>query len=84
MFLLLSVNDRRLMGTRGLNHGVANAILGLVVAVTVMLGVSNVAKALAATLGLQPPGEQRLLLWSIGLTVAGAFPVWRFARRLRV
>jgi Mn2+/Fe2+ NRAMP family transporter len=83
VFLLLCVNDRRLMKGDGLNGAVANGILGAVVAVAVMLGVNNVAKALVATFGLEPPGEGRLLFWSASLALAGALPVWRRALRLR-
>ena len=83
VFLLLCVNDRRLMKGAGLNGAVANGVLGAVVAVAVMLGVNNVAKALVATFGLEPPGEGRLLFWSVCIALAGAFPVWRRAWRLR-
>jgi len=83
VFLLLSVNDRRLVGLDGLNGAPANAALGVVVAITVMLGLNNVAKALVAAFGLNPPGEQALLLLSVGVAVAGAVPVWRRVRRLR-
>jgi len=83
VFLLLCVNDRRLMGRDGLNGALANAVLGAVVAVTVLLGVNNVAKALVAAFGVDPPGEQRLLFWSVCLVIAGALPVWGRARQLR-
>jgi Mn2+/Fe2+ NRAMP family transporter len=84
VFLLLCVNDRKLMKRDGLNRAWSNALLGTVVAGTVMLGVNNVTKALAATFGLEPPGQRRLLFWSISLALAGALPLWRHARRLRV
>jgi Mn2+/Fe2+ NRAMP family transporter len=83
VFLLLAVNDRALMGSRGLNGAFANAWLGLVVAVTVALGVASLARALAVVTASDPPGPRRLLLWSVGLVVAGALPLWRRARRLR-
>ena len=83
VFLLLCVNDRRLMTKEGLNGAPANAVLGAVVAVAVMLGVNNVAKALVNAFGLEPPGEGRLLFWSVCLAIAGALPVWRRARQLR-
>jgi Mn2+/Fe2+ NRAMP family transporter len=83
VFLLLSVNDRRLVGREGLNGAAANATLGAVVATTVMLGLNSVAKALVAAFGWTPPGEMVVLLSSIVLAGAGAVPVWRRARRLR-
>jgi len=67
----------------GLNGVPGNAALGAVVAITVMLGLNNVAKALVAAFGLTPPSEQALLLGSVGVAVVGAVPVWRRVRRLR-
>jgi Mn2+/Fe2+ NRAMP family transporter len=83
VFLLLSVNDRRLVGTDGLNGAPANVALAAVVAITVVLGLTNVVKALAATFGLALPGEVPLLVSSVVLSAGGAVPVWRRARRLR-
>jgi Mn2+/Fe2+ NRAMP family transporter len=51
VFLLLVVNDRGLMGERGVNGGLANALMGPVVAATVVLGVSGVVRAGAQVLG---------------------------------
>jgi hypothetical protein len=83
VFLLLSVNDRRLLRRDGLNGVPGNVALGAVVAMTVMLGLNNVAKALVAAFGLTPPGERTLLVVSVGLAAAGAIPVWRRVRLLR-
>jgi Mn2+/Fe2+ NRAMP family transporter len=51
IFLFLTVNDRKLMGEDGVNRWYANVALGAVVVVTLVLGATNVAKAVAATLG---------------------------------
>jgi Mn2+/Fe2+ NRAMP family transporter len=83
VFLLLSVNDRRLVGRDGLNGSRANVALGAVVAITVMLGLNNIAKAMVGAFGWTPPGERLLLFSSIVLAAVGAVPVWRRARRLR-
>jgi Mn2+/Fe2+ NRAMP family transporter len=84
IFLLLAVNDRGLMG-RELNGAAANTLLGIVAAVTLVLGVNNVTKALASALKLSHPGELRLLLWSSGVALLAAGPVVRrlLARRSR-
>jgi Mn2+/Fe2+ NRAMP family transporter len=82
IFLFLALNDRRLMA-RETNSGPANALLGLVVAVTLLLGLSSVARALATALGLPPLGEGPLLLVSVALAAVAAFPLWRAARRGR-
>jgi Mn2+/Fe2+ NRAMP family transporter len=83
VFLLLTVNDRRLMGDGGVNGAPANLLLAAVVASTVVLGVTNLAKAIAGALGLPVPGERPLLLAAAALTVLGLFPIWRGVRRLR-
>ncbi|CAN5817382.1 Nramp family divalent metal transporter [soil metagenome] len=75
VFLLLVVNDRALMGERGLNGAFSNAVMGLVVAVTVVLGASNVLRAAATAAGLPTPGERLLLGVAAGVAAALAIPV---------
>jgi manganese transport protein len=77
VFLLLLVNDVRLMGRDGLNGPVSNVAMGLVVAVTVLLGMLNVSKAVASVAGLTPPAEGPLLLWAGLLVIVLAYPVGR-------
>jgi Mn2+/Fe2+ NRAMP family transporter len=48
VFLLLLVNDVHLMGRDGLNGWVSNVAMSLVVAVTVLLGMLNVSRAVAS------------------------------------
>ena len=50
VFLILVVNDRNLMGERGLNSIFLNIIMSAVVVVTLVLGVMNITKAVASTL----------------------------------
>jgi hypothetical protein len=77
VFLLLLVNDIRLMGREGLNGPVSNTAMILVVVVTVLLGLLNVSGAVASVAGGAVPGEGRLLLVS-GLVVGLlAYPVGR-------
>ena len=83
VFLLLVVNDRRLMGESGLNGPLANGLLGSVVAVTVLLGAANVGRAACRAVGRPDPGELQLLIAAALLTGLGAVPVWRAARRGR-
>jgi manganese transport protein len=51
VFLMLVVNDRALMGERGLNAAPANALMGAVVAATLALGASGVLRAATAVFG---------------------------------
>lgn len=82
-FLLLLVNDVRLMGQKGLNGPVSNSAMSLVVAVTVLLGALNVSKALASAVGLAPPTESRLLQSACVLVLVLAWPVARAVRARR-
>jgi manganese transport protein len=69
VFLLLLVNDAHVMGREGLNGAFSNVAMGIVVAVTVLLGTLNVSRAVAAALGQGPPPEGWLLLGA-GLVLA--------------
>ncbi|HEX2206623.1 MAG TPA: divalent metal cation transporter [Longimicrobium sp.] len=51
VFLLVIVNDRALMGAAGINGPAANAVTAAVVAVTLVLGVSGVLRAVATAFG---------------------------------
>jgi Mn2+/Fe2+ NRAMP family transporter len=50
IFLMVVVNDRRLMGERGVNGWAANLVLGTVVAVTLVLGLRGVFRAIGSLL----------------------------------
>ncbi len=79
VFLLLAVNDARLMGRAELNGRWANGALVIVVATTIVLGVAGVSRAVAAAVGLGSPGEGKLLLLS---AVVAAMIGWPITRRL--
>lgn len=83
VFLLLVVNDRSLMGEHGLNSRFSNTAMGAVVAVTVVLGVSNVLRAAATAAGLPTPGERLLLVVAAIIAAALAVPVVRWVRMRR-
>jgi manganese transport protein len=83
VFLLLVVNDRRLMGPAALNPPLANALMGAVVLVTVVLGASGVLRAAAAATGLPPPGETLLLATGTAVALVLAYPIVRAAARRR-
>ncbi len=83
VFLFIVVNDRSLMGERGLNRLVPNLLMGLVVAVTVLLGVSKTTQAVTAAVGLPGLEEKTLYVASAVVTGMLAIPVIRAARRRR-
>ncbi len=79
VFLLLAVNDRDLMGAAAVNGRLANAVMGVVVAASLVLGAGGVLRAGAATLGMPAP-EPAAALWAAALA---AVPVALAARRRR-
>jgi len=83
VFLLLAVNDRRLLGEGAINGPFANAVTGLVVAVTVLLGAAGVLRAAHATLGRPAPGEGVLLIGGLAAVAVLAYPVTRAVARRR-
>jgi Mn2+/Fe2+ NRAMP family transporter len=83
IFLLLAVNDPKLMGIEGINGWPANVLLGSVVAVTLLLGLGSVVRALAEAFGFSSPGEGPLLLGSLALAAAAALPLRRAILRSR-
>lgn len=76
VFLLLMVNDRKVMGDEGCNGIFANVLSFAVALTTIVLGVMNILKAVTATLGTAAPAEQTILRLSIlcGVVILG--PVW--------
>jgi manganese transport protein len=83
IFLLLAVNDRRLLDERALNGAVSNVLMGLVTAVTVLLGVSGVVRAAFAAVGAGAPPEGVVLGVALGTVVLLVVPVARAVGRRR-
>lgn len=83
VFLLLVVNDRRLMGAQGLNGPLSNLAMAVVVLITMVLGVANVLRAAALSLSLAAPDETLLLTTAGALSLLVALPVARWVRRRR-
>ena len=83
VFLFIVVNDRTLMGDKGLNGWLSNVLMGLVVAVTVVLGAAKMAGAATRALGLPPVPERTLFVASVVLALVIAIPVIRVARDRR-
>lgn len=75
VFLLLAVNNRRLMGGEHLNGPWVNLASALVVVVSLALGLTNVARAGAKALGFASPSEGNLLLLSLGVALVLAVPL---------
>jgi hypothetical protein len=83
IFLFLVVNDGALMGERGINHVFLNICMGVVVVVTVVLGVTNVTRAVTAALELPMPGDKPLAAASAAVALILAVPIMRAALKRR-
>ncbi len=82
IFLLLVVNDRALMGER-VNGLLSNLAMTIVVTVTLVLGTSNVLRALSAAAGWATPTESVLLIAAAVVAAGAALPVTRWVLRRR-
>lgn len=83
VFLLLAVNDRRLMGETGLNRRGSNLATALVVGVAVVLGTSGVLRAVVAALGRPALDEAAVLGTAAAVGLVLAVPVGRRVLALR-
>ncbi len=83
IFLLLEVNDRGSLGSEGVNGVLSNALMGLIVAVTVLLGSANLARAAARALDLEPPSHRLLLAISVTMVLLLIVPLWRAVEHRR-
>ncbi|RMF57425.1 MAG: hypothetical protein D6743_19015, partial [Calditrichaeota bacterium] len=83
VFLLLTVNDRVLLGASNLNGKISNVLMSLVVAVTIVLGLTNLLKAAASVFGGPLPGERTILGISAVLALALAWPTFKSVRLRR-
>lgn len=83
VFLLLAVNDRRLMGETGLNGRVSNLATALVVGVAVVLGTSGVLRAVVAAMGRPALDEAAVLATAAAVGLVLAVPVGRRVLTLR-
>jgi Mn2+/Fe2+ NRAMP family transporter len=83
IFLFLVVNDRSLVGERGLNGAASNTFMGIVILVTIVLGVSKTLQALTSAFRLGTPDERLLFAASGVFALASAVPIVRAARRRR-
>lgn len=83
VFLLLAVNDRRLMGGQALNGALSNAAMTAVVLVTLVLGLSQLGRAAATATGLQAPSQGGLLAAAAVVGAVLSVPVGRRVARGR-
>jgi hypothetical protein len=83
IYLLLMVNSAADLGPEQMNSPGANAIMGIVVFLTVVLGVTNLLEALNNLFAVPLVSSTIILSVSVGGAVLLAWPVGRAAVRLR-
>jgi manganese transport protein len=83
VYLLIMVNDPRLLGPGAINGPIGNVLGAVVVLTTLVLGLGNVMRAAGTALGVPAADPQLILALSIALALAIAWPVARRARALR-
>ena len=83
-YLMLAVNDRELMGSRGLNGWLSNTLMTVVVAVSILLGTVGVTRAFGGVFGGEPPAVARILTLGAVVCALVAVPMVRRIRRRRL
>ena len=83
VFLLIMVNNRQLLGQGAINSQAFNALMGLVVLVTLLIGIANLARALSRALDIQMLSENAILLIATLTAAAVAWPMVGTIKRLR-
>lgn len=84
VFLLIAVNDRRLLDRSGLNGWLSNTLMTVVTLVALLLGVVAVARVVAELSGAAPPSMSSVAGAVAVIALGGAVPVVRLIRRRRV
>ena len=82
-YLFLTVNDPAVMGRDHLNGAAANVAMILVLLIGILLGVVNLLRAGARTVGQSPPGQGTMLTLSAALALAAVIGLSVAAARRR-
>lgn len=83
IFILLTVNDRRLMGDDGVNTLAPNLAMAAIVLVTILLGSGGVLRAIHGTFGIAPPESSEITAIGVICIAALAIPIARSLLRRR-
>lgn len=83
IFLLLMMNNRQLLNRETVNSTLLNIMMGLVVFITVIIGTTNVFRALTNAFSIPMPGGNILFGSSVFFALLIGWPVYRLTQRLR-
>lgn len=84
VLLLIMVNNVRLMNKETINSNRFNLLMGLVVFITVIIGISNLARALTNLFDIQLIHEDLIFYTSLIISLLVSWPVWRLIKKVRV
>lgn len=83
IFLLLMVNNAQLLDTKFINTTGYNFLMGVVVFVTILLGVRNVFSALFRMLDTRLLDEQWMIMLAVLISALCCWPLFRKVKLLR-
>ncbi|NGP89989.1 Nramp family divalent metal transporter [Fodinibius halophilus] len=81
--LLILVNNLELMTQKAANTVGVNILMSIVVFITIIIGVRNVARALSTSLPVELVNETYILITSVVISVLISWPVYRMIKKLR-
>lgn len=84
IFLLIMVNNVKLLNPDTINSHRFNILMGVVVFITVIIGITNIARALTNMLDIHLVNENLILFSSAGISLLISWPVYRLVKRLRL
>lgn len=81
--LLILVNNRQLMTLKAVNTPLVNIVMSLVVFITILIGVRNVARALSSALPVDLVNETYIVISAVVVSVLISWPVYRLIRKMK-
>lgn len=80
--LLILVNNRQLMRD-AINSTLVNTIMSLVVFITIIIGVRNVARAISGALPVDVVEESYILTAAVSISILISWPVYRIIKKMK-
>ncbi len=83
VFLLIVVNDVRLMEKENLNHWVSNSFMSAIVFITIVLGLSHFIRAMSRAFGFAELSQSNLFILAAVFALILSFPLMKVIRKNR-
>jgi len=75
IFLIFVINDPKLMGKDGMNSWLSNVVMGIVVWITLILGINSIFKAISRTFKLDLPQDGNSIWIIAGVTLLASISI---------